>query len=121
MRRTKIAGTYAAIAVTLLLGAGCGNGKPMVDIGSPIGPKTESAAESQTESDKTGIANPASTKCAEDGLRMRILNLAEGQVGICTFDDGSECEEWAYFRGDCRKGQCRDWITCQSTSRRIPE
>ncbi|MGA1825552.1 MAG: DUF333 domain-containing protein [bacterium] len=24
-----------------------------------------------------------------------------GQYGICVFEDGSECDEWAYFRGEC--------------------
>jgi hypothetical protein len=27
-----------------------------------------------------------------------------GTVGICVFPDGSECEEWAYFRGECKPG-----------------
>jgi hypothetical protein len=26
---------------------------------------------------------------------------AGGQFGICVFADGSECEEWAFFRGEC--------------------
>lgn len=45
-----------------------------------------------------GMPNPASVKCEEDG---GVLNLDNG---ICTFDDGSECEEWAYFRGECNVG-----------------
>ncbi|MBN1139531.1 MAG: DUF333 domain-containing protein, partial [Anaerolineae bacterium] len=27
-----------------------------------------------------------------------------GVAGICVFADGSECEEWAYFRGECKPG-----------------
>ena len=23
-------------------------------------------------------------------------------ASVCVFDDGSECEEWAYFRGECK-------------------
>ena len=27
-----------------------------------------------------------------------------GVAGICTFPDGSECDEWAYFRKECQPG-----------------
>jgi len=25
-----------------------------------------------------------------------------GQVGYCMFPDGSSCEEWQFFRGECQ-------------------
>ncbi|NPV86600.1 MAG: DUF333 domain-containing protein [Anaerolineae bacterium] len=50
------------------------------------------------------IANPASVYCQEKGGRVDIRETAEGQVGYCVFADGSECEEWAYFRGECQPG-----------------
>jgi len=53
-----------------------------------------------------GIANPASVKCEADGGTLRILDSPDGQYGICMFSDGSVCEEWAYFRGECSKGEC---------------
>ena len=28
-----------------------------------------------------------------------------GEAGYCLFDDGSECEAWAFFRGDCASGE----------------
>jgi hypothetical protein len=28
-----------------------------------------------------------------------------GVMGVCVFPDGSECEEWAYFRSECRPGE----------------
>ncbi|MGI9553924.1 MAG: DUF333 domain-containing protein, partial [Thermodesulfobacteriota bacterium] len=28
-----------------------------------------------------------------------------GDVGYCLFNDGTQCEEWAYFRGECRPGE----------------
>lgn len=52
----------------------------------------------------TGIANPASTNCIEKGGTLRIVDEEGGQVGYCYFDDGSNCEEWAFFRGECKKG-----------------
>ncbi len=53
---------------------------------------------------KPGI-NPASIFCQDQGGKVEIRDDASGgQVGICIFADGSECEEWALFRGDCPVG-----------------
>ena len=51
-----------------------------------------------------GIANPASVYCGEQGGKLEIRNSESGQYGVCIFSDNSECEEWAYFRGDCKPG-----------------
>ena len=51
----------------------------------------------------TQIANPASVNCIENGGKLSIVNKPEGQIGMCTFSDGTVCEEWAYFRGECQK------------------
>lgn len=48
-----------------------------------------------------GLANPASVYCIEQGGTVEIRNEFNGQVGYCVFEDGSECEEWAYFRLEC--------------------
>ena len=54
------------------------------------------------ENNISGIANPASEKCIEDGYKLEIREDASGnQYGVCIFSDNSECEEWAYFRGEC--------------------
>ena len=50
------------------------------------------------------IANPASVNCIEKGGKLSIVDKPEGQVGMCTLSDGTVCEEWAYFRGECTKG-----------------
>ncbi|MFA5917791.1 MAG: DUF333 domain-containing protein [Candidatus Gracilibacteria bacterium] len=48
------------------------------------------------------MANPASVKCEEDGGTLTIVTDSSGaQSGICTFDNGVTCDEWAYFRGEC--------------------
>lgn len=47
------------------------------------------------------LANPASVYCGEQGGTLRIEENEAGQYGLCTLPDGSECEEWAYFRGEC--------------------
>jgi len=51
------------------------------------------------------IANPASVFCEENGGKLELRQDASGGVaGVCVFPDGSECDEWAYFRGECKQG-----------------
>ncbi len=66
----------------------------------PAAPEKSNAAE---------IANPASVFCANNGGTSEIRSAEDGsQYGVCIFDDGSECDEWAYFRGECGPGQAPD-------------
>ena len=52
-----------------------------------------------------GIANPASVFCETNAGRLEIRTAPDGgQFGVCVFPDGSECEEWAFFRGECKPG-----------------
>lgn len=54
---------------------------------------------------EAGIANPASVYCEENGGKLELRTAADGSVaGICVFPDGSECDEWAFFRGECKQG-----------------
>ncbi len=48
------------------------------------------------------IANPASTHCIVSGGSLVIRKGAGGEYGVCVFKGGRECEEWAFFRGECR-------------------
>ncbi len=51
------------------------------------------------------MPNPASVFCEDNGGKLEIRTAADGgQSGFCIFPDGSECEEWAYFRGECKPG-----------------
>lgn len=48
------------------------------------------------------IANPASVYCVNNGGVSKIVTAADGsQGGICVFPNGSQCDEWAYYRGEC--------------------
>ena len=50
----------------------------------------------------TGLPNPASVYCEDNGGNLEIRTGSDGgQFGVCVFPDGSECDEWAYFRGEC--------------------
>jgi putative hemolysin len=64
-----------------------------------------SAAQDTAVPTQAGLPNPASAFCEEQGGRLEIRQDASGnQAGICVFSDGSECDEWAYFRNECRPG-----------------
>lgn len=52
--------------------------------------------------EKSRIANPASIFCTQNEGTLEIRNEADGQVGYCKFKDGHECEEWKYFKGECK-------------------
>jgi hypothetical protein len=48
-----------------------------------------------------GIADPSSTFCVSRGGRVEVVNNPAGQSGVCRFPDGSSCETWAFYRGEC--------------------
>ena len=62
--------------------------------------QNESLNLSQNES-LDGLANPASVYCYELGYSHKIIETPEGQVGICMFPDGAECDEWEFYAGTC--------------------
>ena len=50
----------------------------------------------------THLPNPASVFCEENGGILEIRQDTDGnQTGVCMFDDGKECDEWAFYRGEC--------------------
>jgi len=58
-----------------------------------------------------GMPNPASVFCEKEGGKIEIRKDKEGnEQGFCLFEDGSECDEWAFYRGECKKGErfCKD-------------
>jgi putative hemolysin len=55
-----------------------------------------------TEAPQANLPNPASVYCEAQGYRVEIRTASDGsQAGYCLFPDGSECDEWAYYRGEC--------------------
>lgn len=89
MRRRR---SVTVLLVALLALAGCtGTGADDPD-GEPAG-------------DATGLPNPASVHCEEQGGTVELREEPDGSTtGYCLFDDGSECEEWAFQRGECAPG-----------------
>ncbi len=68
-----------------------------------------------TTEEVVGTPNPASTNCVDEGGEVEIKDGEGGQYGLCNFDDGSVCEEWDLFNGDCEKGAVfADLTNCES-------
>jgi putative hemolysin len=85
---TKLNLSSLVLALSALLITGCGLAAPQ-----------------PTEEAPVGLANPASVFCEERGYTLEMRLSEDGGVyGVCLFPDGSECEEWAYFRGECSPG-----------------
>jgi putative hemolysin len=64
-----------------------------------------------TPSEGIGMANPASEYCIKQGGKLEIISEEPpeapggggGQVGMCTLPGGQVCEEWAFYRGECKE------------------
>lgn len=64
--------------------------------------KTPTPEPTATETLQVNMPNPASVYCEQNGNKLEILTGTDGsQSGICIFPDGTTCDEWAYFRGEC--------------------
>lgn len=64
--------------------------------------------ETQPEPGEANLPNPASVYCQEQGGEIEIRSDSEGgQYGVCMFPDGSECDEWAFFREECSPGNAQ--------------
>ncbi len=55
-----------------------------------------------------GAANPAAVYCELMGYEYRIEKTRDGEHGVVTFPDGTECDEWDFYSGRC--GQ--KWSYC---------
>ena len=65
-----------------------------------------SSACTNSDSSRTAakIANPASSFCLENGNRLDLRTDIDGsQIGYCVLENGTECEEWSFYRGECGK------------------
>lgn len=80
-----------------------------------------------SEKQDVGLANPASVFCVDNGGKLEIRTDATGgQVGFCVFNNKTECEEWAYFRGECKPGeqtnrQKTNPVACTQEAKQCPD
>jgi hypothetical protein len=90
--------TVFTIIIFSLLLVGCGRKVENANV------SVDNQIATATVENKVGLANPASANCeAQDG-KLEIKEKANGQYGICYFEDNRQCEEWALFWGECPKG-----------------
>ncbi|MFA5431437.1 MAG: DUF333 domain-containing protein [Candidatus Paceibacterota bacterium] len=65
----------------------------------------ETKKENNSTSNNTtisGMVNPASKFCADQGYKLEIRKNADGsEYGVCIFTDKKECEEWKFFKKEC--------------------
>jgi uncharacterized protein len=66
-------------------------------------PQAQGTPESATtDMPLANMPNPASVYCEQQGNKLEIVTAADGsQSGVCIFPDGSTCDEWTYYRGEC--------------------
>lgn len=56
---------------------------------------------SDAQTDPT-LGNPAAAYCQEHGYAFEVVTLPTGSLcGVCVFEDGRQCNAWAYFHGAC--------------------
>jgi uncharacterized protein len=79
-------------------------------------PATNSAAAPAEQTNiavKPSMANPASVNCGTIGGSTEIRKDADGnEYGMCSFPNGTSCEEWALFRGE----GCKTNVTASNTT-----
>jgi putative hemolysin len=81
-----------ALIAALLFAGGCG----------PAASQEAEDVPTSAPTDAVGLPNPASVYCLEQGYKHEIRTGTDGsQSGVCIFPDGSECDEWAFYRGEC--------------------
>jgi putative hemolysin len=91
----------AALTVCAWTIAGCAPAKTAPTVPGTTGTNTSA----ETPAPSTGLANPASVHCEAKGHTLEIRSDKDGnQYGVCVFADGTECNEWAFFRGECSPG-----------------
>lgn len=77
---------------------------PAVPAPQELVPATTTTTGNETpgNSNETGIANPASVYCVEQGGESLIVSECGGQGcaerGVCVMPGGTECDEWEFFR-----------------------
>jgi inhibitor of cysteine peptidase len=89
---TKIKNVSIGIVVGMLILSACTT-------------KTSQSVPATNTPERAKIANPASEYCTQKGGKLETRQDASGgTAGVCVFPDGSQCDEWAFYRGECAPG-----------------
>lgn len=79
--------------------------------------KKQDETKEEEEQKQSELANPASVYCEEQGGILEDIMFEKGVRGFCLFDDGSECGQWDFLKGDCKKGQLKIEILKEGTGK----
>jgi len=108
MSRTSIFIILGACLVAGLLIAGCTSTQPQAAVQTTATPAPATPSETATPAvvATEGMANPASVNCVSLNGTVDIKKNADGgEYGMCTFANGTSCEEWALFKNEgCKPG-----------------
>ena len=75
-------------------------------------PATEETTEATPSEQMVWMANPASVYCEEQGGTVNIIKDEEGnESGMCKLADGTEVEEWEYYRAN--HPETETWATTE--------
>jgi putative hemolysin len=96
MKRTGLIVVLTLALCSLVLS--CGPASPSNTAEPPDTAESPTAVPTRSAS----LPNPAAAYCQEQGYAHQIRTAADGsQSGVCIFPNGDECDEWAFFRGEC--------------------
>jgi len=88
------------LILAAILATGC--------MSTPAGTPTPTATQTSV-----GMANPASVSCGQASGTVEIKkDASNNEYGMCTFKNGTTCEEWALYRGE----GCKPGITATPTA-----
>jgi putative hemolysin len=97
MSRTSIFVLLGLCVVAGLLIAGCTEASSPAQTPATTVQTTSAPAPQVSQA---GMANPASVNCGKIGGTTDIKKGPDGEYGMCSFPNGTTCEEWALFRGE---------------------
>ena len=49
------------------------------------------------------MPDPSAVYCKFLGYKLEVRKDVKGEYGVCIFPDGSECDSWHFYRGQCGK------------------
>ena len=110
MSRTSIFVILACIVAVLLI-AGCTQQPAQTPVQTTVVPAQGTPATTPALV-SAGMANPASVNCGNIGGTTQIMSNPDGsQYGMCTFPNGTTCEEWALFNDHV----CKPYVQAATT------
>ena len=65
--------------------------------------------------EESQLPNPAAVYCQEQGGTLESVMFEVGVRTSCLFGDGSECNQWDFYNGKCKKGELKKEVLEEGT------